>query len=78
MLKIINNTAKVTTFDDLKQGDVFKYKEYIGMKTENLYDKENCETINAINLIDGDMLVMYGTEIVTPVDAVMTINEFKN
>lgn len=74
-MKIIDNMG-TTKFDNLKVKDVFKYKEYIGMKTEELY--EDGETINAVDLATGGFLVLYGTEIVIPVDATLTITTKEN
>lgn len=74
-MKIIDNMG-TTKFDNLKVKDVFKYKEYIGMKTEELY--EDGEIINAVDLVTGSFLVLYGTEIVIPVDATLTITIKEN
>lgn len=81
MIKIVDSTSKVTTFNHLNIGDVFKYegsKCYIAMKIEELHEQDKFGTINAVNLVNGDMLMMYGTEIVTPIEATLTICEKKN
>lgn len=78
-MKIIDNTGKTLTFGDLDIGAVFKYKTYVAMKMEEVRDADNPgETVSAVELSNGEALILYGHEIVEPVDATLTINRKEN
>ena len=75
-MKIIDNTGKAITFENLDIGSVFKYKTHIAMRMEDVIEGD--EAINAVDLSNGEALVFYGHEDVTPVDATLTINRKEN
>lgn len=60
----ITTSIKTTTFNKLKPGDVFEYKEFHFIVVQEFFE-DNGDTINAICLDDGDRFGFLGTSFVT-------------
>jgi hypothetical protein len=60
-------------FSELEKGEVFQFFGVIYMKTEETQDYDNAETLNAVDLENGEHHSFKENAEVTPVIAVLTV-----
>lgn len=68
---IIDEKDNRKNFNELKEGDVFKWLGVIYMKTETMYLAD--ESINAVDLEYGKLATVKEDAKVTPLSAVLTV-----
>lgn len=74
-MKIVDKTAKMTTFEHLSVGSVFRYRGILYMSTLLVFDNDNNDLANAVDLKDGDWTLFDDKDEVEVINAELTIKE---
>ena len=74
-MKIVNGTKDFDIFDDLDFGDVFRHDGFTYMKIVEIEtpDDDDFDCINAVNLMNGEVMWFDYTTEVLAVDATLTV-----
>ena len=74
-MKVVDNTAKMTTFKNINVGGVFRYKSIFYMRTLLVFDNDNSDLANAVAIKDGDWTMFDNEDEVEVINAELTIKE---
>lgn len=74
-MKIVDRTTKMTTFESLSVGNVFRRRGILYMKTLLIFDADNNNLANAVDLKDGDWACFDCKDEVEVINAELTVKE---
>lgn len=74
-MKIVDQTTKMTTFESLSVGSVFRRRGILYMKTLLVFDDDNTILANAVDLKDGDWACFDCKDDVEVINAELTVKE---
>jgi len=72
-MKITRKNSNDVRFNDLRSGDVFRYGQCVCLRIRELMSDDR-ESVEAIDLINGDPVYIEDYEVVTKLDAELIIS----